>query len=155
MNRMTKLKLKWNVVLALLTATLLLTGGVVLAKDFSCGPPTDGPCVGTKRGDSIVGTAGDDEIVGRAGNDTLIGDPENSTGDDLLRGGGGKDSISDPFDGNDVDTIFGGNGNDTINVREGAAFSDDPDVVDCGPGTDTVIVDPTDIRIDCEILNPT
>jgi Ca2+-binding RTX toxin-like protein len=155
MNRMTKLKMKGNVILALLTATLLLTGGVVLAKGFSCGPPTDGPCVGTKRGDSIVGTEGDDEIKGRRGNDTLIGDFSAGTGDDLILGGAGDDGISDPFDGEDVDTIFGGNGNDTINVREGAAFSDTPDVVDCGPGDhDVVIADPTDTRIDCEILNP-
>jgi len=39
-------------------------------------------------------------------------------------------------------------------VREGTSFSDHPDVVDCGPSTDTVIVDPGDTHIDCEILNP-
>jgi Ca2+-binding RTX toxin-like protein len=144
-----------NVILALIVVTaLLLASGVVLAKNFSCGPPTDGPCVGTKKGDSIVGTAGDDEINGRGGNDTLIGDPIGSTGDDLISGGGGNDGISDPFEGNDVDTIFGGKGDDTINVREGAAFSDNPDIVDCGPGIDAVVVDPGDTRLNCEILNP-
>ncbi len=147
MNRMNRT----TMLVFLVAMALLLAGGAVLARQIDC---TGGLCVGTKKADSLVGTAGDDEIVGRAGNDTLIGDPDNSTGDDLLRGGGGKDSISDPFDGNDVDTVFGGNGNDTINVREGAAFSDAPDVVDCGPGTDTVIVDPGDSRLNCEILNP-
>jgi Ca2+-binding RTX toxin-like protein len=141
--------------LGVVTVALLLAGGVVLARDFSCGPPTDGPCVGTKKGDNIVGTSGDDEIVGRSGRDTLIGDPIGGTGDDLMRGGGGDDDFTDNFASNDVDTIFGGKGDDTINVREGASFSDNPDVVDCGPGDhDVAIVDPGDILIDCEIVNP-
>jgi Ca2+-binding RTX toxin-like protein len=144
--------MKRNLILALVVVTaLLLAGGAVLARNIDC---TGGLCTGTKRADSIVGTAGADEIVGRAGNDTLIGDPANSTGDDLIRGGAGNDAISDPFDGADVDTIFGGKGNDTINVREGASGGDNPDIVDCGPGTDTVVVDPTDQRANCEILNP-
>jgi Ca2+-binding RTX toxin-like protein len=137
--------------LGVLAAAVLLTGGAVLARNIDC---TGGLCTGTKKSDNLVGTAGDDEIVGRGGGDTLIGDPVNSTGDDLLRGGGGNDTISDPFDGADVDTVFGGKGNDVINVREGASGGDDPDVVDCGPGTDTVVVDPTDTRLNCEILNP-
>jgi Ca2+-binding RTX toxin-like protein len=148
MNRTTMLAL------LMMAVVLLLASGVVLAKDFSCDPTIERPCVGTKKGDSIVGTAGDDEINGRGGNDTLIGDPIGSTGDDLISGGGGNDGISDPFEGNDVDTIFGGKGDDTINVREGAAFSDNPDIVDCGPGIDAVVVDPGDTRLNCEILNP-
>jgi Ca2+-binding RTX toxin-like protein len=131
--------------------TLLVAGGAVLAKNIDC---PGGLCTGTKKADSLVGTTGDDEIVGRGSNDTLIGDPANSTGDDLLRGGSGDDAISDPFDGADVDTVFGGKGNDTINVREGASGGDDPDVVDCGPGTDAVIVDGNDTRLNCEIFNP-
>jgi Ca2+-binding RTX toxin-like protein len=141
-----------NVILALVVmTTLLLSGGVVLAKVIDC---TGGLCVGTKKLDRMVGTAGDDEIVGRGGNDTLIGDPIGSTGDDVMRGGSGNDSISDPFEGNDVDTIFAGKGDDVVNVREGAAFSDTPDVIDCGPGIDTAVIDPTDKRTGCEILNP-
>jgi Ca2+-binding RTX toxin-like protein len=148
--------MKGTTMLALLmmAVALLLASGVVLAKDFSCGPPTDGPCVGTRKGDNIVGTTGDDEINGRSGNDTLIGDPTDGTGDDLMRGGGGNDDFTDNFPGNDVDTIFGGKGDDTINVREGASFSDTPDIVDCGPGIDAVVVDPGDTRLNCEILNP-
>ena len=138
----------------LVAIALLLAGGAVLAKDFSCATPIDNPCVGTKKADTIIGTAGDDVINGRGGNDTIAGDPFISSGDDLIRGGAGNDDISDPFIGNDVDTIFGGKGDDTINVREGADFSDNPDVVDCGPGTDTVFVDPGDTRLNCEILNP-
>ena len=141
-------------VLALLAVAvaLLLVGGVVLAaKEITC---TGGLCVGTKKAERLIGTEGDDEIVGRGGGDALIGDPVAGTGDDLLRGGSGHDTISDPFAGADVDTIFGGKGDDVINVQEGAAFNDDPDVVDCGPGTDTVFVDANDTRLNCEFVNP-
>ena len=148
MNRPTMLAL------LMVAVALLLASGVVLAKDFACDPTTERPCVGTKKGDNIIGTAGDDEINGRGGNDTIAGDSFISSGDDLIRGGGGNDDISDPSIGNDVDTIFGGKGDDTINVREGADFSDNPDVIDCGPGIDTVFVDPGDTRLNCEILNP-
>ena len=41
-----------------------------------------------------------------------------------------------------------------FDVREGAALNDNPDTVECGPGTDTVFVDANDSRFDCEILNP-
>src|SRR5215207_9653354 len=51
------------------------------------------------------------------------------------------------------DTIFarGGNGDDVIDVRTNTPDKE-PDFVDCGPGTDTVVVDPTDTRLNCEIL---
>jgi Ca2+-binding RTX toxin-like protein len=141
--------------IGVVTVMLLLAGGVVLAKNIQCGSPTDGPCVGTKKDDNIVGTTGDDEILGRGGRDSLIGDPIGGTGNDVMRGGDGNDDFTDSFASNDVDTIFGGNGNDTINVREGAAFSDNPDVVDCGPRDhDAVIVDPGDTHLNCEIVNP-
>jgi Ca2+-binding RTX toxin-like protein len=148
MNRTTMLAL------LMMAVVLLLASGVVLAKDFSCDPTTERPCVGTKKGDNIIGTAGDDEINGCGGNDTIAGDSFISSGDDLIRGGGSNDDIADFSLGNDIDTIFGDKGDDTINVRGGASYSDNPDVVDCGPGIDTVFVDPTDTRHNCEILNP-
>jgi Ca2+-binding RTX toxin-like protein len=139
--------------LLMMAVVLLLASGVVLAKDFACDPTTERPCVGTKKGDNIIGTAGDDEINGRGGNDTIAGDSFISSGDDLIRGGGGNDDIADFSLGNDIDTIFGGKGDDTIRVNEGDSDVD-PDFVDCGPGIDTVFVDPTDTRLNCEILNP-
>jgi hypothetical protein len=45
------------------------------------------------------------------------------------------------------------NGNDTIDVREFRP-DDEPDKVDCGPGTDTVFVDPANTRFNREIFNP-
>jgi Ca2+-binding RTX toxin-like protein len=133
--------------LAVVTVGLLLAGGAVLAKDIEC---TGGPCVGTKRADTFTGSGVADQITGRAGNDVIF----SGEGDDEVRGGRGADELvdNDPF--RDVDTILGGKGNDIIDVREGTAGGDNPDVVDCGPGTDTVFVDPTDTRLNCEILNP-
>ena len=147
MNPTTKLKMTWNVILALLTATLLMTGGVVLAKSIDC---TGGPCVGTKKADTFRGSGGADQIFGRGGSDSI----DSGEGDDEVRGGGGNDTLIDNLPVRDVDTIFGGKGNDEIDVREGAAGGDNPDFVDCGPGIDTVFVDPTDTRLNCEFLNP-
>ena len=140
--------MKGTTIVALLVVamTLLMVGGVVLAKNITC---TGGNCVGTKKADDMLGTFGNDTILGRGGNDTII---ENG-GDDVIRGGGGNDTINDTGPGPDVDTIFGGKGDDTIFVNESTADVD-PDFVDCGPGIVTVFVDPTDTRLNCEILNP-
>jgi len=136
------------VALLVVAVTLLVVGGVVLAKSITC---TAGvTCTGTKRADQITGSFGADIINGRGGGDTIDG----GNGDDTINGGGGNDTISDIGVVPDVDTIKGGKGNDIIDVREGAALNDNPDFVDCGPGTDTVFVDPTDTRLNCEILNP-
>ena len=134
--------------LALLVVVVagLLAGGVVLAKDIQC---LSGKCVGTKKADEIRGTVGADTILGRGGNDTIL----SHGGDDEIHGGDANDIILDFGPGPDVDTIFGDDGDDSINVREGAADVD-PDVVDCGPGTDKVTADPGDTLIDCEILIP-
>jgi Ca2+-binding RTX toxin-like protein len=69
-------------------------------------------------------------IQGNAGNDVI----EGGAGDDVLLGEAG------------VDQIYGGAGNDTINTRGGLA-----DLVDCGPGTDTLLSDAFDhVNATCE-----
>ena len=141
MNRMMMLTL------AVVPVVVLLAGGIALAKSIECG---GGPCVGTRRADTMTASSPADQINGRGGNDRIDG----SLGDDEVRGGRGNDTIIDNVPLTDVDSIFGGKGNDSIDVREGAAGGDKPDFVDCGPGTDTVFVDPTDTRLNCEILNP-
>ncbi len=136
------------VALAVVAMALLLVGGVVLAKSISC---TAGvTCNGTKKADSITGSIGADTINGRRGNDTI----EGGIGNDTINGGSGNDTITD-FDPGvpDVDTITGGSGDDIIDVREGDV-SDAQDDVDCGPGTDTIFFDATDLRANCEIFNP-
>ena len=139
--------MKRNLILALVVVTALLAGGTALAKDIVC---KGGPCVGTNRADSIsVSSSGPDQIVGRRGDDKI----SPGTGDDEVRGGGGADIIRDNTNDGDVDTIFGGKGNDFIDVREFRP-NDEPDVVDCGPGEDTVFADPSDELTSCEIVNP-
>jgi Ca2+-binding RTX toxin-like protein len=158
--------MKRNVILALVVMTaLLLAGGAVLAKSITC---TGGECLGTRGADTIAGSPGNDQIRGGAGRDVIDG----NIGDDVIRGEGGNDTINggngnDTIKGGrgadtlldndpnvpDIDIINGGDGNDTIDVREGDP-NDAQDKVDCGPGTDTVFIDSTDLRANCEIFNP-
>ena len=54
-------------------------------------------------------------------------------GADILYGGKGNDKL---VGGSGEDLLYGGPGNDTIDARDGAQ-----DLIDCGDGVDTVIVD--------------
>jgi len=74
----------------------------------------------------------------RAGNDTFLGGP----GADVADLGAGNDA-ADPGPGSDL--VLGGEGDDTVSVRDGFG-----DVVECGPGTDTVTADRSDILSGCE-----
>ena len=86
--------------------------------------------VGTRRNDSYCGYLGDDYLDGGRGNDLLDGGSDS----DVLLGGAGHDDLR------------GGQGADIIHARDGES-----DVVDCGPGADTVRADPIDlIRTSCE-----
>jgi hypothetical protein len=85
----------------------------------------------------------DDTMDGGAGNDRI----EGGIGHDVITGGPGKDALFGEGDGNycgiyECKVPFG---NDTINARDGEA-----DQVDCGIGTDTAIVDPSDTVANCE-----
>jgi len=101
-----------------------------------------GSASGQASGATVTGTAGNDQLTGTAGSDRLDG----GNGDDRIRGGGGNDRITG---GPGKDTIFGGPGDDKIFVRDGAR-----DVVDCGPGHDTVEADHLDmIARNCEIVH--
>ncbi|MEA2426602.1 MAG: hypothetical protein QOF37_230 [Thermoleophilaceae bacterium] len=72
----------------------------------------------------IVGGSGNDRLVGDDGNNVLAG----AAGDDTLDGGGGADILD------------GAGGSDTLLARDGLADI----TLSCGPGTDTLIADPTD-----------
>jgi len=86
---------------------------------------------GTSGNNVLRGLGGDDKLYGRGGNDTLYG----GTGNDLLDGGLG------------LDRLLGGTGNDTMKARDGRR-----DIVDCGPGRDTAVVDRRDAVRGCEIV---
>jgi Ca2+-binding RTX toxin-like protein len=90
---------------------------------------------------TIDGGPGNDWITGDAGNDTLIGGP----GNDKLDGGKGNDTL-DGGDGDDeliggagADHLMGGAGDDQLTPDA----HEDPsaDVVDGGPGIDTITSD--------------
>jgi uncharacterized repeat protein (TIGR01451 family) len=98
--------------------------------------------VGTARADRINGGRGNDRITAGGGNDRVDGGP----GNDSISGGSGNDSI---LGGTGRDSITGGPGNDAILVRDGQR-----DVVDCGPGKDTVTADKQDaVARNCEVVH--
>jgi Ca2+-binding RTX toxin-like protein len=135
--------------LGVVAVALLLAGGTVLAKHIIC---KSGHCVGTERADTMQGASGNDELAGRRGNDAIFGDREGTpAGDDLLRGGPGKDLLFDGSQIVDTDTVFGGKGDDRVDVKEG---DDSVDDVDCGPGQDTIFADLSDQLTNCESVNP-
>jgi Ca2+-binding RTX toxin-like protein len=73
-------------------------------------------------------------LTGDGGPDRLVGTAENDT----LRGLGGRDTLI----GNaDSDLLVGGAGNDFINAVEPGR--PDGDRINCGPGFDRVLVDPS------------
>lgn len=94
--------------------------------------------LGTNDNDTLLGTAGEDIIDALAGDDDIIAD----AGDDLLCGGSGDDTIV-PEGGED--TVFAERGDDRIDPLD-----DEADFIDCGPGTDDVIVDAVDTTENCE-----
>jgi hypothetical protein len=77
---------------------------------------------GSKQADKIFGLGGNDRLYGFAGNDLIVGGP-------------GKDKM------------YGGTGNDRLEARDGQR-----DLVDCGPGNDTAIVDNIDQVSACETV---
>jgi Ca2+-binding RTX toxin-like protein len=117
------------------------------------------PLAGTRGDDKLTGTvggevinalggddfiragAGDDCVNGGAGSDTILG----GDGADLLKGGPGDDVISG---GPGQDRITGGPGKDRINAADGAR-----DVVNCGPGNDSVKADKSDSLRGCERIH--
>ena len=88
--------------------------------------------------DLLDGGPGNDGLFGGSGNDTLKGGP----GNDYLSGGAGNDKLSG---GSGKNRYFGRSGNDTINARNGNA-----ELVNCGSGDDTAIVDRSDRTVGCE-----
>ena len=99
--------------------------------------------------DLMIGGDGDDEVRGDDGPDALNLDGffflglDGGPGNDRVFGGRGSGAVSG---GPGEDEIFGGIGTDLLYSRDG-----EPDVVDCGPGVDEALVDPsTDKASNCE-----
>ena len=96
--------------------------------------------------DTANGGGGDDNLEGGAGNDRLSG----GAGQDILGGESGNDVLDG---GADVDRFWGdsigacipgycSSGQDEIHARDGSQ-----ETVNCGPGTDSAVVDSSDIVV--------
>ena len=84
--------------------------------------------------DAVRGTVRDDRMHGTSGDDRLYG----RRGDDVLR------------DDRGADHFYGGRGDDRIDARDRQGRHDRRDVVDCGAGDDTALVDDDDVVRHCE-----
>jgi len=93
---------------------------------------------GTDAGDEIKGGRGNDKLDGLGGDDCLRG----NAGGDRLRGGAGADQLAG---GPGADALSGGDGDDELKARAGGR-----DLVRCGPGKDTAVVDARDRVRGCE-----
>ena len=148
--------------LVMMTVALVVGSGVAVAA-VKVGNDGANFLVGTKDGDVLHGRGGDDAIDGRGGNDVLHGGGGSDElisfpGDDVLFGGRGNDFL---MEGKGNNTLFGGGGNDFFQatyVDPDTPGSEDSthkkrDLVFCGSGRDTVVVDPGGIDFvasDCE-----
>lgn len=126
------------VALAVILGISLVAGGIaVLAR--SGGSSSVHVFIGTNKPNRLIGTAGPDVIKGLGAADVIKG----RGGSDLLKGARGPDTLDG---GKGYDRIHGGRGNDRIDARDGHL-----DLVDCGPGHDTAIVDRAEDGVfDCE-----
>lgn len=142
-------------ILASVMLTLLLVAGVAFAATRHC---NGGTCTGTDRADKLFGSTGFDKILGQQGADKIRA----NDGDDMAKGGAGADEIygeagHDRVKGSqDRDYVSGGDGDDLVRGGLHSRTNDGVrDVLDCGPGNDTVYyVRGQDKIIDCEIRNP-
>lgn len=167
--------------LAAVACLLVLSSGVALAANFVgtsgndrlIGTGNPDRMIGGSGDDNIVGNDGSDTIFGGSGTDNLFGGNErfgsSLTGDDTifggsgpdtllggsgtdkLNGGSGRDFIVDgPLDDQAPDTLSGGSGNDSL-YSVSVPASRDKDIVNCGSGDDTAIVDKQDTVLpNCE-----
>jgi hypothetical protein len=97
---------------------------------------------GTPHADRLVGGDTGDKLIGKGGPDVLRG----RGGGDLLLGGAARDRIKP---GPGFDEIRAGGGRDVIRARDRG-----PDLIDCGPGRDRVVVDVIEDGVfDCERIS--
>jgi hypothetical protein len=140
--------------LAVTVGALLLLVFAASAIAAGGGSPGDDNVTGNARGEPMTLQAGDDRANGGAGDDTIDGGRGNDNirggaGDDRVRGGAGDDVLTDD---RGTDRLSGGAGDDRINARDrrGRGADNGRDVVDCGAGDDTALVDSDDVVRHCE-----
>ena len=98
----------------------------------------------------MAGGIGDDTQWGGPGNDRIFA----NRGADTTYGGPGNDDLwalaprDAAADSPGVDTILGEEGDDVIRTRDG-----EPDLINCGPGEDTALLDGVDVIEDATPSN--
>jgi Ca2+-binding RTX toxin-like protein len=151
-----------GLVLVVMTVALIVGSGAAVAA-VKFGTNGSDVLIGTKDEDVLYGKGSTDFIDGRGGNDVLYGGAGSDEvisfpGDDILFGGRGNDFV---IEGKGNNTLFGGGGNDffqatAIDPDRPGSVNTTPkkrDLVFCGSGRDTVVVDPGGIDFvasDCE-----
>jgi hypothetical protein len=123
--------------------TLSVGDGLHLPVTVDAGAGDDDIDAGDQ-GDALDGGDGADTVYGNGGADVVRGGP----GDDEIAGGPGVDR----FYGEDVDACIPSScasGQDLIEARDG-----NQEMIDCGPGTDSAVVDPNElVRNDVDLSN--
>ena len=121
---------------------LMAASAPAMAEKVDCRPADRDKtlCLKTGGWTEITGTERNDELIGTKGRDIILGDG----GNDRIYAGSGNDEIDG---GHGRDHIEAGRGNDVIQSRDGQR-----DVIDCGPGHDTAIVDRIDRTRHCETV---
>lgn len=123
---------KVALLLAVMASAMMLASGIAIAENFQ-GDGKDNRLVGTSNNDTIAGSGGDDNVSGKGGQDRVYGD----SGADNVSGGANPDDV---FGGKGADDLFGNGGDDYMNSADNRGG----DVVDCGPGTDSAVIDAVD-----------
>jgi Ca2+-binding RTX toxin-like protein len=125
--------------------------------DFLYGRRGDDTLQAASDDDALYGDFGNDKLKGGPDADVLRGDDDfeqdkNLMGRDRLFGGNGADELYGYY-GNDK--LVGGEGNDIINAHDEPP-SKWEDVIDCGPGRDTVYFDKGFDKVldNCEVKKP-
>jgi len=139
--------------------------------DTMTGARADDNMFGLAGGDAMRGRGGADYVRGDQGKDKVRGGPGKETSvwgggfdnggnfndgsEDQVYGGGGADTILGGFARSGVDRLYGGDGDDTINAAQrgsGMEVVVTKELIDCGPGRDTVYYDKRKDQIkNCEV----
>jgi Ca2+-binding RTX toxin-like protein len=106
------------------------------------GTPSDDVITGSARHDLIFAWAGNDTVTAGSGPDRVIGGPGNDDLWALAQADAAPDAPG-------VDHLLGEEGRDTLRTRDG-----EPDVVNCGPGSDKALLDTVDVIEDATAENP-
>jgi len=141
--------------LAVVALMVTFSSGVALAalEDRITGTDRTDIFTGTDKAEWISGLGGGDRINGGGGDDLIEGgkgsdELGDGIGQDTLYGGSGQDNLIGQGGDTSRDRFIAGSGDDLIQPADEPAIED---IINCGPGTDTVYADKADVvNANCE-----